>query len=230
MTTLILRLIPAVRSNPRPPRWAEALLRVLLPPDDAETVSGDLLEEYRETVFLARPGRRVVLWQVAGFTWRATWLPLIIGLVIGTGLGILNLLETACSPSPMTRRALLLWVVALLGERRGVRGDVARSRRCGQGRHNRWRMTIVAFHVHRSCASTCLISSATAAIGRTSSRASESGFISLRTYANYEYVKLTPVVIALGAIVGSISGAMGGVVSMVARGTRKVTEWPLKTV
>jgi hypothetical protein len=33
-----------------PPRWAEALLHVLLPPDQAETVSGDLIEEYRETV------------------------------------------------------------------------------------------------------------------------------------------------------------------------------------
>ncbi len=32
----------------RPPRWADALLRYHLGPDDAETVSGDLLEEYRE--------------------------------------------------------------------------------------------------------------------------------------------------------------------------------------
>ena len=34
-----------------PPRWAEALLRVSLPPGDAETVSGDLLED---PVFLAQ--------------------------------------------------------------------------------------------------------------------------------------------------------------------------------
>ena len=61
----------------QPPRWAEALLRVLLPPDDAETVSGDLLEAYRETVRRSRGHRRADLWyvrQVSGFVWRAAWL------------------------------------------------------------------------------------------------------------------------------------------------------------
>jgi hypothetical protein len=60
----------------RPPRWAEALLRVVLPPHDAETVSGDLLEEYRDAVLLSRGRRRADVWfvgQVAGFVWRATW-------------------------------------------------------------------------------------------------------------------------------------------------------------
>lgn len=33
-----------------PPRWAEAWLRSLLPPRDRETVTGDLLEEYRENI------------------------------------------------------------------------------------------------------------------------------------------------------------------------------------
>jgi hypothetical protein len=35
--------------EPYPPRWAEALLRSLLRPADRESISGDLLEEYRET-------------------------------------------------------------------------------------------------------------------------------------------------------------------------------------
>ena len=46
----------------RPPRWAEAVLRALLGRDDAETVSGDLIEEYRESVTVhaevAMPARR----------------------------------------------------------------------------------------------------------------------------------------------------------------------------
>jgi hypothetical protein len=33
--------------EPSPPRWAEAVLRCLLRPPDRESVSGDLLEEYR---------------------------------------------------------------------------------------------------------------------------------------------------------------------------------------
>ena len=59
-----------------PPRWAEWLLRVALKRTDRETVSGDLLEEYRETIV---PGRgqpaadRWYVWQAAGFMWRATW-------------------------------------------------------------------------------------------------------------------------------------------------------------
>ena len=34
--------------EPTPPRWAEALLRSLVRPSDRESISGDLLEEYRE--------------------------------------------------------------------------------------------------------------------------------------------------------------------------------------
>jgi hypothetical protein len=46
---------------------------VLLPPDEAETVSGDLIEEYRETMYPARGRWRADLWfvrQVSGFAWR----------------------------------------------------------------------------------------------------------------------------------------------------------------
>ena len=48
-------------SDARPPRWAEAILRVLLKPHDRETVSGDLLEEYRDTIVPTR-GRAADLW------------------------------------------------------------------------------------------------------------------------------------------------------------------------
>ena len=59
----------------RPPRWADALLRLLLPPEEAETVSGDLIEEYRETVYPVRGRWRADLWfvrQVSGFAWRSS--------------------------------------------------------------------------------------------------------------------------------------------------------------
>ena len=64
------RRAPAVA----PPRWAETLLRVLLRADDAETVSGDLLEEYRVRVDSGIRRSAVDLWyvrQMLGFAWRA---------------------------------------------------------------------------------------------------------------------------------------------------------------
>lgn len=63
------------RSMPLPPRWAESLLRMLLPPESRDSISGDLLEEYRESIVPAM-GRRADGWyirQVAGYVLRQTW-------------------------------------------------------------------------------------------------------------------------------------------------------------
>jgi len=45
-----------------PPRWAEALLRAFLKPGDFESVSGDLLEQYRDSILPARGQVRADLW------------------------------------------------------------------------------------------------------------------------------------------------------------------------
>lgn len=52
-----------------PPRWAESLLRMLLPPQDRDSVSGDLLEEYRESIVpaLSRNADGWYVRQVAGY-------------------------------------------------------------------------------------------------------------------------------------------------------------------
>ena len=63
-------------STAHAPRWAESLLRLTLKRADRETVSGDLLEEYRDTIVPTRgqPSADVrYVRQVAGFMWRATW-------------------------------------------------------------------------------------------------------------------------------------------------------------
>ena len=60
-----------------PPRWAEATLRLLLKPEDCESVSGALIEDYRESILPARGSQRADAWyvrQVAGFVWRSTWM------------------------------------------------------------------------------------------------------------------------------------------------------------
>jgi hypothetical protein len=64
-------------TSPLPPRLADNVLRILLGRDTAETVSGDLLEHYRESVYPLLGRFRADLWfvgQVAGFAWRATWI------------------------------------------------------------------------------------------------------------------------------------------------------------
>jgi hypothetical protein len=58
----------------RPPRWAEALLRLALTPEEAETESGDLLEAYRDSVYPVLGRRRANLWfigQTGGYILRA---------------------------------------------------------------------------------------------------------------------------------------------------------------
>ncbi len=63
-------------STALPPRWAESLLRMLLPAEDRDSVSGDLLEEYRESVLPAL-GPRARGWyvrQVAGYVLRKAWM------------------------------------------------------------------------------------------------------------------------------------------------------------
>jgi hypothetical protein len=56
-----------------PPAWAEALLRDVLQPVDGDSVTGDLLEEYRESIHPGRGPWRADVWyvgQVLGFVWR----------------------------------------------------------------------------------------------------------------------------------------------------------------
>ena len=64
------------RCSMAPPRWAEWLLRAVLRSEHRDDVSGDLLEEYRESIVPSR-GSRADAWyvrQVAGFLVREIWM------------------------------------------------------------------------------------------------------------------------------------------------------------
>src|SRR6202158_306398 len=50
--------------EPSPPRWAEAVLRSLLRPSDRESISGDLLEEYRAARRPALGALRANAWYI----------------------------------------------------------------------------------------------------------------------------------------------------------------------
>ena len=80
---------------PHPPGLAELILRGLLPLDMRETVSGDLLEEYRESRVPAVGEFRADLWywrQVGGMWLRAYWW-LVLSAVV-----VLFVLETSTEP------------------------------------------------------------------------------------------------------------------------------------
>ena len=60
-----------------PPRWAEVVLQLSVDRRDRETVSGDLLEEYRDTIVPERGIAAATVWylrQVAGFVCRSHWI------------------------------------------------------------------------------------------------------------------------------------------------------------
>jgi hypothetical protein len=64
------------RPTTLPPSWAETLLRMMLAPKDRDSISGDLLEEYRESIVPARGAgaNRWYVRQVAGYVLRQAWL------------------------------------------------------------------------------------------------------------------------------------------------------------
>lgn len=89
------------RPTTMPPRWADSLLRMLLKPADRESVSGDLLEQYRDTIVPAR-GSGADAWyirQVAAVLWRTAW-PW--AALIAAALTIRGAIDML-APSPYTR-------------------------------------------------------------------------------------------------------------------------------
>lgn len=80
------------RRTTLPPQWAESLLLLLLKPEDRDVISGDLLEEYRESIApaLGRGANRWYVGQVCWFVWRASW---VWGAVVGAILVVRNLLD-----------------------------------------------------------------------------------------------------------------------------------------
>ena len=66
-----------VRHDATPPAWAEELLQFVVRRDHRDSISGDLLEEYRERILPSRGATAADRWyvrQMLGYLWRATWL------------------------------------------------------------------------------------------------------------------------------------------------------------
>lgn len=205
-----------------PPRWSESLLRALLRDRDRDTISGDLLEEYRESAVPTlgeRGARRWYRRQVAWLVWREVRLPTLVGLGLGFVLGLANLIDTLFrplsddNPAATIGAALLLLVLwaamALVATWRSQRLDRAMWFGAIEGA---W--TLAIFHL----AAIVRVNLFLATIQYREDwhgllvRFGDSGFHSLRMFANYQYVTGMPLVIAIGAIVGWMSGLLGGLV------------------
>lgn len=60
-----------------PPAWAEGLLQFVVRRDHRDSITGDLLEEYRERMVPSRGPAAADRWyvrQMLGYMWRETWL------------------------------------------------------------------------------------------------------------------------------------------------------------
>jgi hypothetical protein len=65
-----------IDTHANPPRWAHALLRTVLRPSDADSIPGDLIEEYREARRPSLGRLRADTWyvrQVLSIFWRVAW-------------------------------------------------------------------------------------------------------------------------------------------------------------
>lgn len=168
---------------------------------------------------------------VADYTEKWTLrLPILIGFAIGTALGVMNLIDTARQPlADDDGGTMLVWLVAILAIWSGAVVAVT------------WRTQGIANAVKIGAilgVATMVVFYA-AAIVRVNvfldviryrddwqnlvARYSQSGFASLRGYANYEYLTGVPVAIALGAMAGSVSGVIGGVVNATRQALRGAT-------
>jgi hypothetical protein len=88
-------------------------LRLILKPRDRESVSGDLLEEYRDTILPTRGSGapRWYVWQVASFLLRASWTW---GALIAGALVFRYLLDTLAPPADYSLRAAVLSYTIIL--------------------------------------------------------------------------------------------------------------------
>src|ERR1043166_3318268 len=123
---------------PNPPEAADLILRGLLPPDMRETVSGDLLEEYRESRVPAVGEFRADLWywrQVGGMWLRAYWWLVVSAVLLHVAH---DAFETFRAPSGASYLDGLPTLVPAVLSSLGLVGVVALATAYGSWRAERW--------------------------------------------------------------------------------------------
>ena len=129
---------------PHPPEVADLILRGLLPLDMRETVSGDLLEEYRESRVPAIGEFRADLWywrQVGGMWLRAYWW-LVVSVVLL--LVVSDLFNTFRAPSGVSYLDGLPTLAYSVISPLGVIGLLGLATAYGSWRTQRWQGGFIA--------------------------------------------------------------------------------------
>jgi hypothetical protein len=195
--------------------WADAVLRMLLSRRHRDAVSGDLLETYREEILPSRGPLRARFWY-----WRQVFSfisPAMFGLAMGAVLGGLNLIETVRHPLADDEGGVMLAYIALVWLVWSAVGFAAarRTRRLADGVKAGLMVGIAMMAVFDA-----------AAILRVNlfldliryrddwqnlvGRFGRSDVQSLRAFANYEYLRATPLLLGIGAAAGTLAGLVGG--------------------
>jgi hypothetical protein len=201
--------------RPSPPRWADALLRLCLRPRDRQTVTGDLLEEYREVVLPGRGRLRAQLWY---FRQVFSLIPgVVLGLTLGVGFGVWNLLVTFLDPlADDTPVALLIfygpmftaWGVASFAATRRT-GSIFEAVRTGAivGL-----VTVLVFSFANLARVNLFLDSIQHRLDWQNMmvRFHDSGFDSLRTFVNYDFVTGFWSKVLVGALIGATVGLLAG--------------------
>jgi hypothetical protein len=123
---------------PHPPRLAELILGALLPLDMRETVSGDLLEEYRESRVPAVGVFRADLWywrEVGGMWLRAYWWLIVLAVLLHVSYDVFNTFRAPSGASFLDGRPTIVNVVL---SRVGLVGLVGLATAYGSWRAGRW--------------------------------------------------------------------------------------------
>ena len=185
--------------------WVSLVLALLLPADEAETVAGDLIEEYRDTVYPAVGRRRAdlwLVWQVAGFLWR---MPLAWGLLVAACLSARFALDTFSPPASYAARSFVTtWSSILLYLAAGAWA----ARRTGRARTG----TLAALAAH--AIGWTLSGAVTAAIFATAIRHDPAMVKLFRETGGWGEqwllpLALAPIVCVLGAVGGAFGKAIG---------------------
>jgi hypothetical protein len=198
-----------------PPRWAENLLRFVLRERDRETIPGDLLEEYQEVVLSAQGQFRANLWYLRQILSFAN--SVVLGVLLGAAFGAVNFVVTIFSPLAEDTAPRVIGFYGLMFAMWGA-ASFAVCRRSGRFMDAITTgvmvgaVTVAVFHISgvlRINVFLVVISQRADWQGLVWSFPN-SGFESLRAYANYTYAKqIVPRLIA-GALAGTVTGALGG--------------------
>jgi hypothetical protein len=203
-------------------KWGDFVLRLLVRRRDREAISGDLLEEYREHVRPTRGPWAARLWyarQVLSFIGPLAW-----GVLIGVMLGTWQLVGTAAEPLAEDTPGVMIGIVGTML----VSWTLASMAAALPSR--RFTHALVAGII--AGVATMAVIDVTSILRvnlfldeirhrddwvNLMARFDASGVQSLRAYANWEYVRSTPIVLAFGAVAGGVCGAVAGVFNGISR-------------